>query len=443
MKRFILVQLATYINRFKKIDQIERVDDTIIKIVFDKNQTLFVDLKKGDPYIFKKDSYKKDKVYNSPFDIALQKYLSNTKIESVEVLKGNRILKIVVNSTSSYKSQHFILQLEFTGRNTNAIILDKNCTILEAMRHISKTTSFREIKVGIKLLDLPPREFNENEINISNLETFLYDEYKKREKNRLLSLKNRATLSLQKQIKKLQIALDKIEDQEILNTKAKQFEINGNLILSNLHNIKKYQKNIEVIDFEGNKKVINLPKSAKTPAMAAEIFFKQSKKLKQKAKFSYIEQQNLSSKIEFLQNIIDLINLAKSIDEVNLYIPKKQIKQKKKESIDNSVETFFIDGYKIFLGKNEKGNIKVLKSAKMSDIWLHLKDIPSTHVIIRSDKKNVPSDVIEFAAKLCVQFSKVSKGSYLVDYTHRRNVKVKEGANVKYTEYKTLKIVKE
>lgn len=76
----------------------------------------------------------------------------------------------------------------------------------------------------------------------------------------------------------------------------------------------------------------------------------------------------------------------------------------------------------------------------MGDIWLHLKDMPSTHVIIRTDKKNVPESVLMFAAKLCVQFSTAEAGSYLVDYTYRRHVKVRQGANVNYVDYKTVKI---
>ena len=69
--------------------------------------------------------------------------------------------------------------------------------------------------------------------------------------------------------------------------------------------------------------------------------------------------------------------------------------------------------------------------------------MPSTHVIIRTDKKNVPESVLLFAAKLCVQFSATGAGSYLVDYTYRRHVKMREGANVNYVEYKTVKVQKD
>jgi len=121
-----------------------------------------------------------------------------------------------------------------------------------------------------------------------------------------------------------------------------------------------------------------------------------------------------------------------------MLFPKQQKSKQKKES--DSIETFFIEGYKVQLGKNERGNIELLESAKARDIWLHLKDRPSTHVIIKTDKQNVPQNVLEAAAKLCVEFTTPQKDRFLVDYTQRREVKIQEGANVLYNKYKTIEV---
>jgi len=211
----------------------------------------------------------------------------------------------------------------------------------------------------------------------------------------------------------------------------------------NLHNLKNYQKEVTLCDYEGNERHIVIPSQAHTPSQAANLLFTHSKKKKQKAKNSHIERDNLQGKIDFLQKLSRSIKEAKSVDEVNLYLPKQPKKQKSRQKVDSNIESFFIEGYKISLGKNEKGNITLLKEAKMGDIWLHLKDMPSTHVIIRTDKKSVPQSVLMFAAKLCVQFSVSSAGNYLVDYTHRRHVKMRDGANVNYVEYKTVQIQKD
>jgi predicted ribosome quality control (RQC) complex YloA/Tae2 family protein len=63
-------------------------------------------------------------------------------------------------------------------------------------------------------------------------------------------------------------------------------------------------------------------------------------------------------------------------------------------------------------------------------------------VIISTDKQELPRNILEAAAKLCVDFSVFEKGAYLVDYTPRREVRVQEGANVLYTNFKTLVIDK-
>lgn len=401
-------------------------------------------MRRGDSYIFQKESgYKKVRNYNSPFDVVLTKRFTNAKIEKFEVAEGNRILRIYVQTSSKYKSQPSVLQFEFTGRNTNVIILDENEMILEAFRHIDMRNSYREVKVGIVLEPLPPREIKERVEPLTDIKAFLRDEYKRREESRLVIVKNQKILTISKKLKKLQKNYERLENEDDLLEKSRDLEMDGNLLLSNLHNMKNYQKEIEVLDYEGNSKIINLPEDVRTPSEAANRFFTRSKKLKQKAKNTYIERENLDSKITFLKRLQESIKSSTSIDEVNLYLPKQPKKLKSRVKEDANIESFFINGYKLRLGKNEKGNITLLKEAKMSDIWMHIKDMPSTHVIIRNDKKNVPDSVLEFGAKLCVQFSAVTEGSYLVDYTYRRNVKMREGANVNYVEYKTLKITKD
>ncbi len=444
MKRDILVQIAQKLSEMKKINAIERVDDTIVKIVFDRDKPYYFDLKRGDPYVFKKEeAYTRVKNYTAPFDVVLKKKFTNAKVQNIEVQEGNKILRIMVESASKYKHEKAILQFEFTGRNTNIIILDEDEIILEALRHIDINTSFREVRVGVKLLALPPKTFEESPIMIEDIDAFLLHEYDRRETQKLDGLKKQKILALEKKEKKLQKILQNLEDEAKLLEEAKALEYDANLILANIHQIKNYEKKVTLLDYEGKQRVIMIPTQAHTPAQAANLLFTHAKKKKQKAKNSHIERDNLQGKIDFLQKLSHSIDTAKSVDEVNLYLPKQPKKQKKRAKVDSNIESFFIEGVKISLGKNEKGNITLLKEAKSSDIWLHLKDIPSTHVIITTNKSSVPESVLMFAAKLCVQFSVSAAGSYLVDYTQRRHVKMREGANVNYVEYKTVSILKE
>lgn len=74
---------------------------------------------------------------------------------------------------------------------------------------------------------------------------------------------------------------------------------------------------------------------------------------------------------------------------------------------------------------------------------MHTRNIPGSHVFIRTDKQNLPESLINSAAKLCVDFSTNMPGNYEVDYTKRKFVKIQEGSNVEYDKYKTVHVLKE
>lgn len=437
MKRAELVKIIEYIKNFKKLESIYRVDDTVLKLIFDKKETLFFDMTKGNSYIFKKDDYKSSKIYSAPFDIVLKKRCFNSFIEEVEVLKGNKIVRFKLMQKKSYKATVTYLQFEFTGRHTNVIICDEEFIILEALRHIDKSVSYREIKNGIKLPKLPGIEFGEKDMVIEDIKKYLYDKYKEKMQKKLNNTINQKLIAIHRKLEKLKKIKGKLPLESELIKRSKNYQKEAELLLANLSDIKNYQKEAVVKDYDGNDVCIKFPKEAKTPSQAANILYDLSKKSKQKAKNIHLEVENLDSKIRYLKSLEQIIKEVESPDELKLYFPKAKKIGKKEKSYDG-VENFYFEGYKLSLGKNEKANAYLLKNAKMSDIWLHLKDLPSTHVIISSNKKEVPKEVLEFGAHLCVKFSTTQKSSYLVDYTTRRNVKVISGAKVNYVNYKTL-----
>ena len=437
MKRAILLKTASYLQKYKTIFAIERVGDSIINIVFENKDNLFFDMTKSNSYIFKKDNYFRQKSYQAPFDVVLQKIFTKSTIKDVEVEEGNRILKIFVEANLKYKRELNILQFEFTGKNTNVIILNSLNITQEALRQISLSNSFREVRVGRKLLNLPPIEIKEKKIEINDIEKFFYDEFQRVENQKLNQLKSARIKSLQKKVTILKKTLSQIENSELLKQKSQMFYDKANLVLSNLHKIKPYQKSIEVLNYQGDLEVINFPKEVKNIANIANIFFNNAKKLKQKSQNSHLEIENLNSKIKFLNSLIMIISKAQSVDELNIYFPKKQ-NRIKKEVKDGNIETFFYEDFKISVGKNSKGNEKILKDAKKNDIWLHIKDVPSSHVIIKTNKQNIKDEIIRFSAKLCLNFTTQKFGKYVIDYTQRRNIKIQQGSNVNYVNYKSL-----
>ncbi|WNZ00118.1 NFACT RNA binding domain-containing protein [Sulfurospirillum sp. 'SP'] len=442
MKYSELICINNYLKQYHKISSIYRVDDSVLRIIFEAGEPLFIDLGRGDSYMFFKEDFKQAKRYTAPFDVLLGKRFSNAKIESMEVEEGNRIWRICVLASSSYKALRTTLQLEFTGRNTNAIILDENEVVLEALRHIDSSVSFRSVKVGEALEALPPKELKEKPFECEgSIEAYLKASYEKRLHVKLEEIKKQKIAQVVKKITKLTQAIDGLENEEDLYAQSQIANHHGTLVLANLHTIKGYQEAVTLHDFEGKEVTICLPQ-AQTPQMAANLLFKKSKKLRQKALSVHRQKENLEEKQLFLERMVNVINAARDPEEIQILVPKQR-KSKQKGDEGSYYETFLLEGYRILLGKNEKGNIALLQEAKKSDIWLHVKDMPSSHVIICTEKQNVPESVLIFAAKLCVEFSMPQKGGYLVDYTKRKNVKPFDGANVAYDEYQTLKIYKE
>ncbi len=438
MKLSHLKQITNYLQNFTKISAVHRVSDTIIKIVFDKNDVLYFNMQRSNSSIFKCQEYPRSKVYNAPFDVILAKRFNRANVLHVTLLNNDKIIRIKTSLASAYKEEITYLQLEFTGKYTNVIILDENNVVLEALRHVDLFSSFREVRVGQKLLDVPPAPFVAKEYPIEDVEKFLYEVYDKEQHAKLEGLKKQKIALLNKKLKKLQKLYEKLDSKESLEKEAQKSEHLGNLVLSNVQNIKPYAREIELDDYDGSKVQVHLDKAYATPFMISEMFFAKSKKAKQKAKHLHIEEESLRSKIEHLELFVNVVKEAKDVAKIAFLFPKRV--QNKKVKQNDSIEVFWIEGYKVQLGKNEKGNVELLKNARAKDIWLHMKDRPSAHVIITTDKQNLPQNIILAAAKLCVEFSTASKDRFLVDYTPRREVTIQNGANVLYNKYKTIEV---
>ena len=88
------------------------------------------------------------------------------------------------------------------------------------------------------------------------------------------------------------------------------------------------------------------------------------------------------------------------------------------------------DGFDIFVGRNNRQNDYVtFKVARPDDIWLHVKDIPGSHVVIKAQGKEVPEMTLLDAALLAAYFSKARNGENVpLDYTQRKHVRKPKGA---------------
>ncbi len=348
MKLSHLKQIVAYLQKFQKISAIYRVSDTIIKIAFDRDDEVYFEMQRSNSKIFRCESYPRSKVYNAPFDVLLVKRFNRANILHVELLGGDKIVRFKTSIASAYKEEITFLQFEFTGKYTNVIILDEQNIVLEALRHVDLFSSFREVRVGQKLLDVPQAPFEAKEYPVDEVEKFLYDEYAKDMEQKLISLKKQKISFLNKKLKKLEKLYAALDDEQKLSEEADMYQHYGNLVLANMHTIKPYQKIVEVNDYDGSRVVIELHKDFSSVSDMANSIFARSKKAKQRASHLHIEKDSLSSKIEYMKLFINTVEEAKDIAKIQLLFPKNI--QAKKVKVNDSIETFWIEGYKVQLG---------------------------------------------------------------------------------------------
>lgn len=234
---------------------------------------------------------------------------------------------------------------------------------------------------------------------------------------------------------------------------ADRYQRLGELLTANMHLVKKGDESVTVIDYydsDQGELTIELNPN-KTPSENTQSFFKTYQKLKTSKQVVEKEIKKTIEEISYLEQLLQQIDVARveDIEEIREelrdegYLKRQRTKNKKKgkpglPKPDNYQAS---DGTAILVGKNNKQNEYVTnKLAHRDEVWLHTKDIPGSHVVIR-DKNPSEATLLE-AAQLAAYFSKSQQSSSVpVDYTTIRHVKKPNGSKpgfVTYDNQKTL-----
>ncbi|MGX3011489.1 NFACT family protein [Helicobacter sp. 23-1044] len=429
----ILEQVAEFFARFRVINYCGRVGDNVIKLTLD-SANFYVDLSKGKSCIFCDERAESSaKIYNAPFDFALKKYLIKARILACKVDGNNRILRLKCAKNLQYKVLESTLQMEFTGKYTNAIILNENEVVLEALRKI--TQNARVVQNGVFLQPLPQQESVVRRAFDGDILEFL-----KQQKNNenLENAKKTATQNLAQKIKKLIFLKDNLPPKNELEKRAKDYAKIGELLAIN-PNAEITNNSISLKDYEGKKLIFFVDNDINLHKNLINEFFTKSKKLKAKAQNIALQSQNLTENIAFLEAKIAIIKSAKNLSDIKIITHKQPRQAKHSRAKPQKYESFFIAQHKISIGKNERENIALLRDARADDVWMHIRNIPSSHLIIHSGKNTqLKDEILRKAGEILLGFAKLQGGNFLVDYTKRKFVKIKDGASVVYSNFSTL-----
>ena len=414
-------------------------------------EVFYIDLSRGESSAYIAPSpLIAAKKYSAPFDIVLSR-LNGAEILSCEVVGEDRILRLHLDIRSAYKREEAYLQLEFCGKHTNAIILDSRFVVLEALRHISPLKSTRPIKIHSPLPPMPPnpnppksncQDFGDDfsaqaTQDAQTIKEMLLSNYTKKSQKSLQLAKSALLAKLTKQKHTLQAKLDNLQSPDELEASAKNLNADATLALAHIARIKPYAKEVILPSLDvaldtADERTISLPK-APTPQEAINQMFRESKKLAKRAKNIHLESSNLESKIAFVSQEIDFVKSTQNLDTLKILKPKKT------KTKDAQVgRTLFIEGFKLSIGRNKNENKTLLENARADDMWLHIRDVPSSHLFIHCGKQALSETILQKAGEILVGMCAKGEGDFFIDYTRRRFVKVGEGANVLYAKQKSF-----
>lgn len=254
---------------------------------------------------------------------------------------------------------------------------------------------------------------------------------------------------LQKNKKKKNILLKTIDDAN----RADRYRIMGELLIANLHQVQRGDQEIEVIDYyDPNQARIKIPlDQSMSPSDNAQRYFKKYNKLKNSLSHAEEQLKLTEKEMLYLESLLHQLEEAtlQDLDEIREeleregYVRRKPSPRRSNKKNHRPALLCYTssDGTPIYVGKNNLQNEYLTnRFARSSDTWLHTKDIPGSHVVIRGNEYSAAT--LEEAAMLAAYYSKGKESSQVpVDYTEIRHVRKPSGAKPGFVIYDHQKTI--
>ena len=214
--------------------------------------------------------------------------------------------------------------------------------------------------------------------------------------------------------------------------KAAHYQQLGDIIMANLHNLRKGTESAELFDFYNNRPVCIKMKINLSPQKNAEQYYRKAKN--QQIEMSVL-QKNIRSKKDQAERISEYLKEIDKIDslkELRQFADSKGLAGKRKTRTAESSRFHMYDhmGFRILIGKNARNNDDLTFGyGYKEDLWLHAKDAKGSHVLIKYQAgKNFPKPVITMAARLAAYYSaNRNMDTCPVIYTPRKYVRKSKG----------------
>ncbi|ROX82909.1 fibronectin/fibrinogen-binding protein [Enterococcus durans] len=279
------------------------------------------------------------------------------------------------------------------------------------------------------------------------LDAFYHD---KAEKDRAKQQGGELIRKIENELKRNKNKLKKREQTLKDSENAESYRRNGELLTTFMTQVPRGATEVTLPNYYEEDQPIKIKLDpALSPNQNAQKYFHRYQKLKNAVKLIGQQIEEAKSEIDYLESVLSQLEIAGPMDievikeelTAGGYLKKKTQKKQKRKKTSQPDQYRSSDGTLILVGKNNLQNDQLtMKTAKKTDYWLHAKNIPGSHVIIKSDQ---PTDeTITQAAELAAYFSKYRHSAQVpVDLVQVKHIRKPNGAKPGFVIYENQKTI--
>ncbi len=257
-----------------------------------------------------------------------------------------------------------------------------------------------------------------------------------RMKNHSASITKILTNSLSRATKKLAL----LENDLKASLDREKYRIYGDLLTANIYKANKGDKSVTVVNYyDENQGEITIPLDiTKSPSQNARNFYNKYRKAKNTELYAREQIETTKTEIQYLESVLLSVENARTPSELaeikaelesEGYIRAESGRKPRRPAPSKPMELEY-KGYTILIGRNNVQNdYLTLKVGRSRDLWLHTKNIPGSHTLVKYRGEDFPDEIITAAASLAAWFSKGRNAPKVeVDYCPVSHVKKPGGA---------------
>lgn len=232
---------------------------------------------------------------------------------------------------------------------------------------------------------------------------------------------------------------------------AEEQRMLADTIMANIYQLRKGQTQAELINIYDGESVTVQLSPILSPTENAQAYYKRYNKYKRAQSEVALQITATEEMLQYLASLDSSLLTATSKSEIEEIRQEmiaadliKVVGKKKKSALQKSqpLHIRISEDTDLYIGKNNRQNDYVTFSiGGPRDLWFHTKDIPGSHIILKTTLPKAREEDIALAVELAAYFSKAREGSSVpVDCVQRRYVKKPSGSKpgfVIFTNQKT------